>query len=77
VKSQDVLGMYSSSNLSILVSDVTAVMPFLSQVRNVERVEGVKGRLQLYGGKPMSALSSIVLHPTVRFALWSSTFYIV
>jgi hypothetical protein len=37
---------YSSSNLSVLVSTVTTVMPCLVQVRNVGGATGVKGRHQ-------------------------------
>jgi hypothetical protein len=40
VKSYNVCGMYSSSNVPILVSTVTAVTSHLGQVRNVKRSEG-------------------------------------
>jgi hypothetical protein len=79
VKSQNILGMYSSGNLPILVSTIMVLTLCLGQVRNVGRVAGMKGRLQLYGGKPQNYActycTSIVLHHTVCFALLSLEFY--
>jgi hypothetical protein len=43
-KSHDVFGLYSSSNLPVLVSTITAAMPCLSQGRIVGGLVGVKGR---------------------------------
>jgi hypothetical protein len=43
VKSRDVSEMYSSSNLHVLVSTITAVTPGTNQVRDVEGAAGVKG----------------------------------
>jgi hypothetical protein len=72
VKSHKVFGMYSSGNLPVLVGTITAIMPCLSQVRNV----GWRGGFSCPVAKTSELCvcifcTSIVLRRTDCFALFN------